>query len=56
MLLSNERRTIKQMLNEGLVSDKDAEALLEKVNERADEVNSFTHTIPASILRWMFFR
>lgn len=56
MLLSNERRTIKQMLNEGLVSDKDAEALLEKVNERTDEVNSFTHTIPASILRWMFFR
>ena len=56
MLLSNERRTIRQMQSEGLLSDKDAEALFEKVNERTDEVNSFTHTIPASILRWIFLR
>ena len=56
MLLNNERQTIRQMQAEGLMSDKDAQALFEKVNERADEINSFSHTIPASILRWIFLR
>ena len=55
MLLSNEKRTVKQMINNGIISEKDAEPLIENIEERADEVNSFSHTIPASILRWMFF-
>lgn len=55
MLLSNEKRTIRQMQNGGVVSEKDAEPLLANVEERSDRVNSFSHTIPASILRWMFF-
>lgn len=55
MLLSNEKRTVKQMVNNGIISEKDAENLFDKIEERADEVNSFSHTIPASILRWMFF-
>ena len=44
-----------QMINNGIISEKDAEPLLENIEERADEVNSFSHTIPASMLRWMFF-
>lgn len=55
MLLSNEKRTIRQMINNGIITEKDAEPLLENIDERADEVNSFSHTIPASILRWIFF-
>ena len=55
MLLSNEKRTIRQMQGGGVVSEKDAEPLLNNVDERSDKVNSFSHTIPASILRWMFF-
>ena len=55
MLLSNEKRTVKQMINNGIITEKDAEPLIENIEERADEVNSFSHTIPASILRWMFF-
>lgn len=55
MLLSNEKRTVRQMINNGIITEKDAEPLLENIDERADEVNSFSHTIPASILRWMFF-
>ena len=55
MLLSNEKRTIRQMQGGSVVSEKDAEPLLNNVDERSDKVNSFSHTIPASILRWMFF-
>lgn len=55
MLLSNEKRTVKQMINNGMITEKDAEPLLGNIDERADEVNSFSHTIPASMLRWMFF-
>ena len=55
MLLSNEKRTVRQMINNGIITEKDAEPLLENIDERADEVNSFSHTIPASILRWIFF-
>ena len=43
------------MINNGIISEKDAEPLLENIEEHADEVNSFSHTIPASMLRWMFF-
>lgn len=53
MLLCNERRTIRQLQTDGMLSDKDAEQLLEKVDERNDKLNSLRHTIPASIIRWM---
>ena len=42
MLLSNEKRTVKQMINNGIISEKDAEPLIENIEERADEVNSFS--------------
>lgn len=56
MLLCNERRTIRQMQNDGILSDKDAERLYESVDERSDQLNSLSHTIPASLLRWMKIR
>lgn len=55
MLLSNERRTVKQMVNSGMLSEKDAEKLLNDIDDRTDEVNSFSHTFAASFLRWLFF-
>ena len=55
MLLSNEKRTVKQMISNGIITEKDAEPLLNSIEERSDEVNSFSHTVPASMLRWMFF-
>lgn len=55
MLLSNERRTIRQLQDDGVLSEKDAEPLIKRIDEQADEVNSFSHTLPASILRWLFF-
>ena len=55
MLLSNEKRTVKQMISNGIITEKDAEPLFKNIEERADEVNSFSHTIPASLLRWVFF-
>ena len=55
MLLSNERRTVKQLINNGMLSKKDAERLLDDIDERTDEINSFSHTFTASFLRWLFF-
>ena len=55
MLLSNERRTVKQLINNGKLSEKDAERLLDDIDERTDEINSFSHTFTASFLRWLFF-
>ena len=55
MLLSNERRTVKQLINNGMLSEKDAERILDDIDERTDEINSFSHTITASFLRWLFF-
>lgn len=55
MLLSNERRTVKQLINNGMLSEKDAERLLDDIDERTDEINSFSHTLTASFLRWLFF-
>lgn len=55
MLLSNERRIVKQLINNGMLSEKDAERLLDGIDERTDEVNSFSHTFTASFLRWLFF-
>ena len=48
MLLSNERRTVKQLINNGMLSEKDAERLLDDIDERTDEINSFSHTFTAS--------
>ena len=55
MLLSNERRTVKQLINNGMLSEKDADRLLDDIDERTDEINSFSHTFTASFLRWLFF-
>lgn len=55
MLLSNERRTVKLLINNGMLSEKDAERLLDDIDERTDEINSFSHTFTASFLRWLFF-
>ena len=41
MLLSNERRTVKQLINNGMLSEKDAERLLDDIDERTDEINSY---------------
>ena len=56
MLLCNERRTIRQMQTDGILSEKDAEHLYENVDKRNDQLNSLSHTIPASFLRWMKIR
>ena len=47
MLLCNERRNIRQLQTDGMLSDKDAEQLYERVDER---------TIPASFVRWLMFK
>ena len=42
------------MESNGVISEKDAEGLLEKVDERTDELNTFRYTIPGTILRRLF--
>lgn len=54
MLLSNERKTIRQLTENGVLTEKDAEQLLQKINERTDELNRFRNTIPGTILRRLF--
>ena len=44
MLLSNERHTVKQLISNGMLSEKDAERILDDIDERTDEINSFSHT------------
>lgn len=56
MLLCNERRNIRQLQTDGMLSDKDAEQLYERVDERSEKLNSLSHTIPASFVRWLMFR
>lgn len=56
MLLCNERRNIRQLQTDGMLSDKDAERLYERVDERSEKLNLQSHTIPASLIRWMMFR
>ena len=55
MLLSNERHTVKQLISNGMLSEKDAERILDDIDERTDEINSFSHTFTASFLQWLFF-
>ena len=56
MLLNNERKNIEQMIQTGVLTEKDAAPLLEDIAERADEVNLFNHTLLASMLKWTFHR
>ena len=56
LLLCNERRNIRQLQTDGMLSDKDAEQLYERVDERSEKLNLQSHTIPASLIRWMMFR
>lgn len=56
MLLCNERRNIRQLQTDGMLSDKDAEQLYERVDERSEKLNLQSHTIPASFVRWLMFR
>lgn len=56
MLLCNERRNIRQLKTDGMLSDKDAEQLYERVDERSEKLNSLSHTIPASFVRWLMFK
>ncbi|MDM8309874.1 cation:proton antiporter [Phocaeicola barnesiae] len=56
MLLCNERRNIRQLQTDGMLSDKDAERLYERVDERTEKLNSLSHTIPASFVRWLMFK
>lgn len=56
MLLCNERRNIRQLQTDGMLSDKYAEQLYERVDERSEKLNSLSHTIPASFVRWLMFK
>ena len=56
MLLCNERRNIRQLQTDGMLSDKDAEQLYERVDERSEKLNSLSHTIPVSFVRWLMFK
>lgn len=56
MLLCNERRNIRQLQTDGMLSDKDAEQLYERVDERSEKLNSLSHTISASFVRWLMFK
>ena len=51
MLLSNERRQIRQLISNGILSEKDAELLFESVDERADKLNRFQNTTIGTVLR-----
>lgn len=55
MLLSNERRVVRQMAANGLISENDAAARIDAIDERADKVYGFSHTQLAYFLRWILF-
>lgn len=54
MLLNHERKSIVQMVEMGILSDKDAVPLLEDVSTRADKINLINHTMFASLMKWTF--
>lgn len=54
MLLSNERRTVRQLVSSGILPEKDAEPLLEHIDERADKLNTFQNTTVGTLLRHLF--
>ncbi len=54
MVLSKEKQTLEEMIDSGVLTDKDAEPLLDNLNMRSEEVNLFNHTMFASFLKWTF--
>ena len=54
MLLNNERKQVNQLIENGVLTEKDASPLLNDISTRADEVNLFNHTMLASMLKWTF--
>lgn len=52
MLLNNEKRTVRQFIAEGILSEKDADPFLDNITERADELNSVKHTLIGSLFFW----
>lgn len=54
MLLSEERLSIRRMVQDGILTDTDAEPLIASIDERINEIQSFRHTIPAFLLRNFF--
>lgn len=52
MLLNNEKRTVRQFIAEGVLSEKDADPFLDNITERADELNSVKHTLIGSLFFW----
>lgn len=51
MLLSNERRTVKQMFNEGIISDSEANDLNDNTDMRTDKMQSFGHSLSDYFIR-----
>ena len=51
MMLTYERRTIRKLQDDGVISEKDAERFIEKVDERTDQGNSFRYSMPGTLLR-----
>ena len=51
MMLTYERRTIRKLQDDGVISEKDAERFIEKVDERTDQGNSFRYSVPGTLLR-----
>lgn len=51
MLLSNERRTVKQMFNEGIISDSETIALNDNTDMRTDKMQSFGHSLSDYFIR-----
>ena len=51
MMLTYERRTIRKLQDDSVISEKDAERFIEKVDERTDQGNSFRYSVPGTLLR-----
>ena len=54
MLLNYERKKVLQMIENGVLTEKDATPLLDDIARRSGEVNLFNHTLLASIFKWTF--
>lgn len=54
MLLSEERISVRRMVENGLITGNDAGPLITGIDERTDEINSFRHTIPGLLLYKLF--
>ena len=54
MLLNHERKMVLHMIDNGVLTEKDATPLLDDIARRAGQVNLFNHTLLASIFKWTF--